>query len=243
MLRSFKFSSDKLSDEAESTSLTPSQILEDIKIVEQEPISFQTDFEGIMEMYSDQDTVNAYMNDHQGWFVRCASPMRAEPFGENGYTLVVGSYGAFGYQVDPQMSVVLESPQLGSYAMYSVDNPEFNHLGYEVDYRSEMEIKPISVDEAAQGIDRVFQQHSFPTLPDSITRINWQLHLEVKVKFPSFIYRLPKSLIAKTGDRLLTEIIKQVSPHLSYKVQKDFHTRFNLPIPPKTARTCEQVKP
>lgn len=74
-----------------------------------------------------------------------------------------------------------------------------------------------------------------------ITKINWRLSLGVEVIFPAFIYKLPMSVIKNTGDRLLTQIIKQVSPRLSYKVQKDFHESFDLPIPPATARVLAPV--
>ncbi len=223
-----------------STSIQP-ESLEDLEIADREPVVFHTDFKGIMEMYSDEETVTNYLNNHSGWFVRCAKPMAAEPFGDNGYTLIIGKYGAFGYEVEPQMSVVLEPPQDRHYAMYSVPNSAFNHPGYEVDYRSEMIIEPLSVTEAAEGIEKVFKKEGIKVLPETITRIHWQLHLQVKVRFPKFIYRLPMKMIISTGDRLLAQIIKQVSPRLSYKVQKDFHTGFNLPMPPKTSRTCEKV--
>jgi hypothetical protein len=213
---------------------------EELEIADRDPVTFHTDFQGIMEMYSDEKTVTNYINDHNGWFIRCASPMTAEPFGDNGYTLIVGHYGAFGYEVEPQMSVILEAPHDRHYAMYSVPNPNFKDQGYEVDYRSEMEIQPIEISQAAKGIEKVFAKENITSLPEQITCIHWHLHLEVKVKFPKFIYRLPMNVIVSTGDRLLAQIIKQVSPHFSYKVQKDFHTRYNLPIPPKTARTCEK---
>lgn len=233
----------KPSDESEELNpIIQPQTTDDLEIADRDPVIFHTDFTGIMEMYSDLETVTNYLNDHQGWFVRCAAPMKAEPFGENGYTLIIGRYGAFGYEVDPQMSVILEPPQAGHYAMYSVPNPAFNHPGYEVDYRSEMQIEPLNVNQASKGLEKVFQESGITPLPETITRINWNLHLEVKVRFPKFIYRLPMNIIIKTGDRLLAQIIKQVSPRLSYKVQKDFHTRFNLPIPPKTSRTCEKIK-
>lgn len=116
------------------------------------PVTFQANFVGMMEMYSDEETVCNYLSDHQGWFVRCAEPMKAVPFGNNGYTLIVGRYGAFGYYVEPQMSVILEPPQSMHYAMYSVANPEFNHQGYSVNYRSEMDIESIPVALAGKGI-------------------------------------------------------------------------------------------
>lgn len=224
------------------TSPIQSAKLEDFKIADREPISFRTNFQGTMEMYSDEETVTNYLNNHQGWFVRCAAPMTAEPFGKNGYTLIIGRYGAFGYEVEPQMSVILEPPQERQYVMYSVPNPAFNHPGYEVDYRSEMYLESIDISQGAKGVEQVFQAADSTSVPAQITRINWNLQLEVRIRFPRFIYRLPLNVIIKTGDRLLAQIIKQVSPRLSYKVQKDFHTCLNLPIPPKTARTCEKAR-
>jgi Protein of unknown function (DUF1997) len=215
---------------------------EELEISEENPVSFQTHYQGMMEMYSDEETVANYLNDHQGWFVRCALPMKAEPFGQNGYTLIIGHYGAFGYNIEPQMSVILEPPQSKHYSMYSVTNPDFNHPGYEVNYRSIMNIQSIPLSQASVGIKKVYHQQGKNSLPETVTKINWQLNLEVKVRFPRFIYKLPMSIIQNTGDRLLSQIVKQISPRLSYKVQKDFHSRFNLPIPPKTARSFNSVK-
>jgi hypothetical protein len=205
---------------------------------EQEPIHFETRFQGIMEMYSHIDTVTEYLDHHEGWFVRCASPMRAEPFGENGYTLIVGHYGAFGYEVEPQMSVILDPPQNGYYLMYSVPNPNFNPPGYEVSYQSTMNLEEIAPHQTCSKIEKFYQKLGFSPLPSTVTRINWSLQLVVKVRFPRFIYKLPMSMIQKTGDRVLAGIVSQISPRLSYKVQKDFHSRLNLPIPPQSSRTC-----
>lgn len=215
---------------------------EDLGIVNREPVCFKTCLEGMMDMYSHRENVAYYLNDHGGWFVRCASPMKAEPFGQNGYTLTIGNYASLGYKVQPKMSVVFDAYQHNSYLMYSVNNPEFNNETYEIDYKSIMTIEEYQSLEVVPNIHKLYQQHGIDDIPEIITRINWKLDLEVKVKFPQFIYKLPNSLITKTGDRLLEQIVKQISPRLSYKVQKDFHSRFNIPIPPKSGRTCQVVK-
>ena len=212
---------------------------EELELAARGPVSFQTHFQGIMEMYSSMEIVAQYLDHHQSWFVQCALPMKAEPLGKNGYTLNIGSYGAFGYQVEPKMSVFLETPQNNSYLMYSIPNPDVNHLGYEVNYQAYMNLEEISSSEAAPGLDEVYRKEGIAEIPSIVTRVTWKLDLQVKVKFPKFIFRLPMSLIEKTGDGLLTQIVSQVSPRLSFKVQKDFHSRFSLPIPPKTARSYE----
>jgi hypothetical protein len=66
--------------------------------------------------------------------------------------------------------------------------------------------------------------------------------MDVAVQFPKYIYKLPQNLIRKTGDRLLAEIIRQVSPRLTYKVQKDFHERCSLPFPPQSSRHFYRIK-
>jgi hypothetical protein len=202
---------------------------------------FQTRFAGIMEMYSDRQTVAEYLNDHQGWFIRCAEPMNVTPFGENGYTLTIGNYGAFGFDLEPQMTVILEQPKSESYSMYSVPNPQLSNSIYEVNYRSDLEIESIPVSQATKEIEKVYHQKGKKQLPDTITKINWQLDLLVNIQFPAFIYRLPMSMVNSTGNRVLREIVKQISPRLSYKVQKDFHTRLDLPIPPASSRTCQHL--
>ena len=200
---------------------------------------FQTRFAGIMEMYSDLQTVSEYLNNHQGWFVRCAEPMKVIPFGDNGYTLTIGNYGAFGYNLEPQMTVILEQPKLQGYSMYSVPNSQLSDPSYEVSYRSNLDIQSVPVSQASKGIEKVYRKHGIKILPEHITQINWQLDLSVNIQFPVFIHRLPMSMIKSTGNSLLKQIVKQISPRLSYKVQKDFHTRLDLPIPPASSRTCQ----
>lgn len=201
---------------------------------EQVPFAFETHFRGFMAMYSDPDTVATYLDAHEGWFCRCAQPMTAEPFGENGYVLTVGHFGAFGYEVEPKMAVVLDPPKDGLYDMYSVEIPDYTPPGYEVDYHASMTLAGVD----ASGVSWMDQ----PDLTDVITQVEWQLHLQVTIQFPQFIYKLPRKLLQKTGDRLLSQIVKQISPRLTYKVQKDFHDRFQLPLPPKTSRGLVSLK-
>ncbi|MEO1800897.1 MAG: DUF1997 domain-containing protein, partial [Cyanobacteria bacterium J06629_2] len=67
------------------------------------------------------------------------------------------------------------------------------------------------------------------------------LDLKVKVEFPQFISKLSASLIQATGDRLLAQIVRQVSPRLTYKVQQDFHQNYGLAMPPKSSRQLNKV--
>jgi hypothetical protein len=219
------------------------RVMLDAPLTESElkPIHFQAAFEGHMEMYADFETVANYLEHHQGWFHHCAQPMTVEPLGENGYLMTIGQFGALGFDIEPQMAVILEPPQSGQYVMRSVSLPESSYLGYEVDYQASMELREIPPHQASEEMSKVYQKAGLSCLPEKITKVQWQLRMDVAVQFPKYIQKLPQTLIRKTGDRLLVEIIRQVSPRLTYKVQKNFHDRFGLPFPPKSSRHFYRV--
>ncbi|MGK7930163.1 MAG: DUF1997 domain-containing protein [Microcystaceae cyanobacterium] len=214
----------------------------DTTALEKRRVHFQTHFRGYMEMYSDPETIATYLQAHEGWFCRCAEPMKTEPIGDNGYILTVGRFGALGYDVEPKMAVVLDPPDQGVYNMRSIPLADEPDLGYEVDYHAAMILREVSREEAGKGLEKVYRKQGISELPETITRIEWQLDMDVAVQFPKFIYRLPLSVIQSTGDRLMAQIVRQVSPRLSFKVQQDFHSLHNLPIPPKTSRDLMKVE-
>lgn len=212
------------------TELTPEQLEMEPKI----PFYFETRFQGCMGMYGETETVAEYLNAHEGWFCRCAQPMSAEPLGENGYTLTIGRFGSFGYEVEPKMGVVLLPPEQGVYVMRSVPVPDYNPPGYDIDYQASMKLSEVSAEEAEWAM---LKQHKKAfDLPAQLTQVEWQLQLNIAVHFPKFIHKFPQSLIQSTGDRLLAQIVRQISPRLTYKVQKDFHASLDLPLPPKQSR-------
>ncbi|MGF1490129.1 MAG: DUF1997 domain-containing protein [Prochloraceae cyanobacterium] len=207
-------------------------------IVDNKPFNFQTNFQGYMEMYCDSDRVEKYLDCHQNWFQNCAKPMVAKPLGDSGYSLTVGRFGSFGYEVEAKIDVVMRSPQKGRYVMETINTPEDRSLGYKVDYQAALQLCEINTNSI---VSRINNKKLISQLPDRITRVEWELNLGVAVKFPKFIYKLPCSVIQNTGDRLLTQIVRQISPLLSSKVQKDFHSSHNLPIPGRNSRNCQKI--
>lgn len=201
---------------------------------------FQASFVGCMDMYSDIDTVADYLNAHEGWFCRCARPMKVEPLGNNGYILVIGRFGSLGFQVEPKMAVVLEPPVDRVYNMHTIPVPDLDTLNYDVNYQASMKLEA-SDPERDVRLKASFLKQRIP-LPESSTKVNWTLNLAVNVKFPKFINKFSPSLVQSSGDRLIAQIVRQVSPRLTYKVQQDFHTRLDLPVPPKSSMTLEQVE-
>jgi hypothetical protein len=165
-----------------------------------------------MEVYASMEQVEAYFNNHASWFSRCAEPMKVNALSDNSYTLVVGKFGAFGYDVEPKIGLELLTPQDRRYQIRTIPLPDYQAPGYEVDYKS-----------LTRLIDGV----------DGITRVEWELDLVVELHFPKFIQRLPHALIQSTGDRILNQIVHQISRRLTHKVKKDFYKSLNIPFPPR----------
>jgi hypothetical protein len=136
--------------------------------------------------------------------------MKVQPLGENGYALIIGRFGSFGYEVEPKIGLELLPADEGIYRIRTIPIPDYQPPGYDVDYRASLQLNQ------ATG---------------EVTRVEWELDLVVCLHFPRFIQRLPQSLIQSTGDRLLNQIVRQVSRRLTRKVQEDFHQSFDLPFP------------
>jgi hypothetical protein len=176
-------------------------------------------YQDCMEMFAPKDKVAEYLQNHASWFSRCAEPMKVEPLGENSYALAIGRFGSFGYEIEPKIGLELLCPENGIYRIRTIPIPEDRTFGYEVDYRASLQlVEQISSPQA--GME-----------PVQVTRVEWELNLIVDIYFPKFIERLPKSLIQSTGDRLLNQIVRQVSRRLTRKVQQDFHQSQKLPFP------------
>ncbi len=199
------------------------------------PIRFQGQFAECMEMYASAQTVAEYLNAHQGWFCRCAQPMNVELIGENGYALTIGRFGAFGYDVEPKVGLELLQPNQGVYRIKTLAVPDYVAPGYDVDFQSVMQL-------VEKPLDASTHKLKSGQLVQSMTRVEWQLNLVVAVQFPKFIQRLPKSLVQSTGDRLLNQIVRQVSRRLTHKVQQDFHQSLNIPFPSKSKPSKREVR-
>lgn len=179
------------------------------------PTKFCGNYQDSMQMYAPVEQVEEYFNTHASWFGRCAEPMKVHPLGENSYALAVGKFGAFGYDVEPHIGLELLKPQDHQFQIRTIPVPNYQAPGYEVDYKSSTKL-----------IGDL----------DGITRVEWELDLVVELQFPRFIQRLSSSLIQSTGDRILNQIVRQVSHRLTHKVQKDFHQSLDIPFPQKKPR-------
>jgi hypothetical protein len=199
---------------------------------EQEPARFHGSFTSCMEMYTDAATVAAYLDAHRTWFPRCAQPMSTETIDQNGYALTIGRFGSFGYDVEPKIGLVLMPQDCGVYRIHTIPIPNYTAPGYEVDFQAALQLVEAAPSPALLS---AFQRIGTPP-PEQITRVEWELDLKVLIQFPRFIQALPKSLVQSTGDRLLNQIVRQVSRRLTHRVQEDFHKTVGAAFPKKYRR-------
>lgn len=193
------------SEKSALSAVSPKTDVDDLDLVH-----FHSHFVGAMELNAEPETVARYLDVHQGWFCRCAHPMTVEPIGEHGYLLTIGRYGSFGFEVEPKIGLHLLPPdEKGVYRIETIPGVS-EEKGYQVDFRAALEL--------------VEQNET----PQPSTHVEWTLELDVALMFPKFIRRLPHALIQGTGDRLLTQIVRQVSRRLTAKVQDDFHASLKL---------------
>ena len=207
------------SDLIHSSDITSGKVLNNTSDLLLEPTHFHGEFANCMEMFASAPVVANYLDAHQGWFRRCAKPMAAESLGETGYALTIGRFGSFGYEVEPKIGLNLLPADNGIYRIKTIEIPGYVPPGYQVDFNASLQLVEA---ESAKNV---------------VTRVEWELDLDIQIQFPRFIQKLPKSLIQGTGDRLLNQIVRQVSKCLTHKVQEDFHATVGVPFPKSRRRS------
>lgn len=185
------------------------------EVVADATLLFEGQYAGQMDMAADQATVSDYLNRHQGWFTRCAHPMQVEPISDHGYALVVGHFSVLGYEVEPKVGLYLSPIADRVYRIDTMPIPDYVPPGYDVDFKATL---------------RLLEAESPETAP-VLTQMDWELSLKVRVHKPRFLNALPQHLIKASGDRLLNQVVRQVSKRLTRRVQEDFHATSNLPLP------------
>jgi hypothetical protein len=181
---------------------------------------YSSQFADLMEMRAPTAVVGTYLDRHEGWFRRCAAPMRVVPLGRSGYALTLGRFGNFGFEVEPTIGLELLPQCEGVYRILTVPGVAANAGSldeqlYDVEFNASLEL------EQEQGSEQ------------ALTEVRWQLDLSVWIKLPGVITLLPEGLVQSSGDHLLRQIVRQISRRLTWKVQEDFHASHGLECPPR----------
>lgn len=185
---------------------------------------YSSSFSDLMEMWAPADVVASYLDHHEGWFRRCAAPMTVRPLGNNGYSLTLGRFGNFGFEVEPTISLELLPQDRGVYRIVTAasDQPEtpLERL-YDVEFNASLKLQE-QLDPAEENDGSSLR-----------TAVIWDLDLNVWIQLPGVITLLPEALVQTSGDHLLRQIVRQISRRLTWKVQEDFHASHGLNCPPR----------
>nr|WP_043369786.1 DUF1997 domain-containing protein [Cyanobium sp. PCC 7001] len=198
---------------------------------------YRSHFADLMEMRASDDTVAQYLDRHEGWFRRCAAPMAVTPLGSNGYSLTLGRFGNFGFEVEPTIGLELLPQSQGVYRILTV--PAAGGAGsmeslYDVDFKASLRLDCADGD-ADCGADRAAAPTEAMAAADgqTTTLVRWELDLSVWIRLPGVITLLPEGLVQSSGEHLLRQIVRQISRRLTWKVQEDFHASHGLDCPPR----------
>ena len=185
---------------------------------------YSSHFSDQMEMLAPREQVATYLDQHEGWFKRCAKPMEVDVLDPQAYALRLGRFGNFGFEVEPTIGLRLLPQQQGTYAITTVPVPGssdgLNAL-YDVDFQAGLRLE-----QGEPNGDEL-------TGTTESTNVSWDLDLSVWIKLPKVITMLPDGLVQSSGDHLLRQIVRQISRRLTWKVQEDFHASHGLICPPR----------
>ena len=183
---------------------------------------YRSHFSDCMEMRASHAVVARHLDRHDDWFRRCAAPMQVEALDAQTYALTLGRFGNFGFEVEPTIALRLLPGHEGTYAIETVTQPDRDPALaalYDVDFQAGLTLN----DDTHQGL---------PT-----TCVRWELDLSIWITLPKVITMLPDGLVQSSGDRLLRQIVRQISRRLTWKVQEDFHGSHGLVCPPRRRAT------
>jgi hypothetical protein len=186
-------------------------------------------FADLMEMRAPAPVVESYLDRHEGWFQRCAAPMTVSPLGRDGYVLTLGRFGNFGFEVEPTIGLELLPQDAGIYRILTapVQDADGVLAGlYDVEFNASLRL-----DEPGQDGPDLSREEVDGLMAHTLVR--WELDLQVWIRLPGMISLLPEPLVQTSGDRLLRQIVRQISRRLTWKVQEDFHASHGIPCPPR----------
>ena len=98
-----------------------------------------------MEMLAAAGIVADYLDRHEVWFQRCASPMEVVAIDGQSYSLTLGRFGNFGFEVEPTIELRLLPQQERIYrieTIHSGSRASDHRAHYDVDFKAQMALEP-----------------------------------------------------------------------------------------------------
>lgn len=163
--------------------------------------------QGRVDLETDRLTLAHYLHDHAEWIERCFKPLKVFPLSPETYKLQFFRIGGLGFELEPCFGVKIWPEQDSVFWLSSIDLPEEEGLPYSVDCLSYFRLEELDLD-----------SHHGP-----LTRVHWDLKLDIWMQLPGFLQALPYPLVYRVGARVVNQVTRSMSDRLTHNVCTDFY--------------------
>ncbi len=158
---------------------------------------------GQVDMETEREPLAAYLQEHQEWIDRCFKPLKVFPLSESTYKLQFFRIGGLGFELEPCFGVKIWSEENYMFRLSSIELPSDADLPYTVDCQS------------------FFQLQDLPTA--GMTRVNWDLELDIWMELPRFLAAFPYNLVYNVGAQVVRQVTRRMSDRLTHNVCTDYY--------------------
>ena len=170
--------------------------------------------QGRVDLETDQDTLAHYLHDHSEWIERCFKPLKVLPLSPETYKLQFFRIGGLGFELEPCFGVRIWPEQNNVFWLSSIDLPEEEGLPYTVDCLSYFRLEEL---DPAQHQDRKYRP------AEALTRVHWDLKLDIWMQLPGFLQALPYAFVYRVGTWVVHQVTRSMSDRLTHNVCTDFY--------------------
>lgn len=166
-------------------------------------VRIQAGRQGQVDMQTKRESLAAYLQEHQKWIDRCFKPLKVFPLSDSTYKLQFFRIGGLGFELEPCFGVKIWSEKHYMFRLSSIELPSDADLPYTVDCQSYFQLEE---------------------LPESgMTRVNWDLELDIWMELPRFLAAFPYNLVYNVGAKVVRQVTRRMSDRLTHNVCTDYY--------------------
>lgn len=171
--------------------------------------------QGQVDLETDLSTLAEYLHAHPQWIQRCFKPLKVFPLSEETYKLQFFRIGGLGFELEPCFGVKIWPEQGNIFWLSSIDLPEEEGLPYTVDCLSYFRLEELDPAQHHNGRK--------PASNEPLTRVHWDLKLDIWMQLPGFLQALPYTLVYRVGAQVVHQVTRSMSDRLTHNVCNDFY--------------------
>ncbi|MCJ2544662.1 DUF1997 domain-containing protein [Thermostichus vulcanus] len=176
-------------------------------------LDLQATRRGQVDLETDRETLAHYLRGHSQWIQHCFRPLRVEALSADSYKLEFFRIGGLGFELEPCFGVKIWPDENDVFRLTSIELPGDAALPYHVDCRAAFRLEELS---------------GSPDLPP-LTRVHWDLHLDIWLTLPGFLQVLPHKLVRRVANQVVQQVTRSMSDRLTHNVCSDFYHSIDRP--------------